>query len=102
MLGGELLRYDLKGTPYEHLRSHYRNRLPDGTIVDFTESQFQGNVPSLPEPTLRQREEVLDPVKYHKTVERYKLLRARVRESIGDQLGAGEFLLTVLLSTIRY
>ncbi|MFY9462114.1 MAG: hypothetical protein WAP51_02840 [Candidatus Sungiibacteriota bacterium] len=80
VLGGELLRYDLKGTPFEHMRSHYMNRLPDGTIVDFTEAQFGVSVPVLPEPVVRKREEVLDPVKYPKTVERYKLCSKRVRE----------------------
>lgn len=80
VLGGDLLRYDLKGTPFEHMRSHYKNRLPDGTIVDFTEAQFGANALVLPEPVVRSREEVLDPVKYPKTVERYKLFLKRVRE----------------------
>jgi hypothetical protein len=80
VLGGELLRYGLTGTPFEHLRSHYRNRLPDGTIVDFTEDQFGGQVPVLPEPVVRAREEVLDAVKYPKTVERYELFSKRVVE----------------------
>ena len=78
LLGGELLRYDLSGTPFASMRSHYRNHLPDGTVLDFTQDQFQGNVPELPEPAVRKREEVLDPVKYPKTVERYKLLSKRV------------------------
>ncbi len=85
-IGGELLRYDLKGTAFESMRSHYRNRLPSGKIHDFTEEQFQGNTPALPEPVVRAREEVLDPVKYPKTVERYKLLKERVAEVLRAKL----------------
>lgn len=78
ILGGELLRYDLSGTAFSHFRSHYRNRLPDGTILDFTEEQFSGQLPALPEPIVRMRQEVLDPVKYPDTVSRYKLFKKHV------------------------
>lgn len=84
VMGGELLRYDLAGTPFAGMRSHYRNRLPDGRVVDFTEAQFQGRLPeNLPEPVVRQSLELLDPEKYPKTVERYERFKKRVVEAIG-------------------
>ena len=76
ILGGELLRYDLKGTPFEHLGSHYKLRLNDGTILDFTEEQFWGRPPVWGEPIVRTRAELLDPAKNprnQKTLERYNL-----------------------------
>lgn len=81
VLGGELIRYDLKGTSYEHLGSHYKLCLPDGTILDLTEAQFQGQPPAWGEPKVRTREELLDPIKNPKnkrTLERYELLKRRV------------------------
>lgn len=78
VMGGELLRYDLSGTPFAAMRSHYRNRLPDGTLVDLTQEQFQGQLPDLPEPVVRARSEVLDPVKYPDSVRRYELFKRRV------------------------
>lgn len=38
LFGGELLRASLAGTEFAHMRSHYWNRLPDGTADDFTKS----------------------------------------------------------------
>ena len=82
--GGDFLRYDLAGTSFAAMRSHYKNRLPDGTVFDATEKQFQGRIAfaDLPEPLTRMREEILDPVKYPETVRRYKEFRARVGEQI--------------------
>lgn len=81
VLGGEMLRYDLKGTPYENLGSHYKNRLPDDTIVDFTEAQFQGCPPVWGEPIVRMHHELLDPdinPKNRETRKRYALFSQRV------------------------
>lgn len=83
VVGGELLRYDLAGTPFAGMRSHYRNRLPDGRIVDFTEAQFQGRFPeNLPEPVVREPFELLDPLKYPKTVQRFELFKKRLNDAI--------------------
>lgn len=45
LFGGELRRASLNGTPFAELRSHYWNAFPDGTMEDFTASQFQENYP---------------------------------------------------------
>lgn len=88
VLGGTLLRYDLSGTPFAAMRSHYRNRLPDGTVEDFTEEQFAGGITfaDLPDPVERAREEVLDPVKYPKTVERYAKFKERANKCLSLRL----------------
>ncbi|MDP3645620.1 MAG: hypothetical protein Q8R25_00845 [bacterium] len=79
IFGGDLLRYDLKGTKFEFMGSHYSNRLSYDRLVDFTASQFSGEnpCPSIT-PTVRERSTVLDPVKYPKVVARYKQLFWRV------------------------
>lgn len=82
VLGGELLRYDLKGTLYEHGGSHYKLRLADGTILDFTEEQFRGKPPVWGEPAVRTRPELLDPAKNPRnqnTLRRYRIFRERVK-----------------------
>ena len=83
VLGGELLRYDLSGTPFAAMGSHYKLRLSDGTILDFTEAQFQGYPIEWKEPIVRQRKELLDPAvnpRNQKTLERYNLFRGRVNQ----------------------
>jgi hypothetical protein len=91
IFGGELLRYDLAGTKYAPV-SHYANRLPDGSVYDSTECQFDADF-SLEgiEPTVRPREYVLDKKKFPKSVARYTLLCRRMAaldssfaEAIGD------------------
>lgn len=42
LFGGTLMRVSLEGTPFETMRSHYFNVLPDGTAQDFTAPQFCG------------------------------------------------------------
>lgn len=74
MYGGELLRASLERTEFEYGRSHYWNRLPDGTEVDLTEAQFEGRKPELIG-EVRTREYVLS---YEPTRKRYELLKAEV------------------------
>lgn len=74
LLGGELLRASLEGTEFEYGKSHYWNRLQDGTEVDFTEVQFEGRKPKLVGEQ-RTREYVLS---YEPTKQRYELLKAAV------------------------
>ncbi|MDO8561063.1 MAG: hypothetical protein Q7R91_02510 [bacterium] len=81
MFDGKLLRYDLKGTPYEHMGSHYKLRLPDGIILDFTEAQFQGKPPVWGEPKVRTRDELLDPAinpRNQETRDRYTLFMRHI------------------------
>lgn len=85
MCGGDLLRFDLTLFPkFAAMRSHYKNRLPKGTVVDFTAGQF-GNALEyflLVNPTVRRREEVLDQEKYPDSVRRYNLFRERFFEAL--------------------
>ncbi|MDO8521130.1 MAG: hypothetical protein Q7S52_03370 [bacterium] len=89
LFGGELLRASLEPFPeFAHMGSHYWNRLPDGTEVDFTEPQFFGRRPALVG-ELRTRNYVLyDPKtgEPREIVARYKLLAlrlARIRSGAG-------------------
>jgi len=47
IFGGKLLRASLDQTEFASLRSHYWNLLPDGTEIDFTQSQFGDRRPLL-------------------------------------------------------
>jgi hypothetical protein len=67
--GGELLRCVVDG----HV-SHYFNRLPDGTEIDLTRSQFKGRS-HFSEPEIRNRSYVLS---YPATAARYELLKERI------------------------
>lgn len=72
--GGELLRASLENTPFDYAGSHYWNRLPDGSQVDLTIDQFEGQSLDLTgEP--RTREYVLS---YQETLDRYLILIAAV------------------------
>lgn len=72
LFGGELLRVSLEGVAgFEHLRSHYFNRLPDGSIRDFTRGQFGDQYPIFKETERRPRAYVLS---FAESRERYKLL----------------------------
>ena len=82
VLGGDLLRYDLSGTPFAAMGSHYKLRLHDGTILDFTDAQFGGHSIAWGEPKVRTRKELLDPAKNPRnqgTLDRYNLFRGRVK-----------------------
>lgn len=61
LFGGELLRISLEGTEFADSRSHYYNRLPDGSLFDVTEDQFQGRLRTTELPSeVRTREYVLN------------------------------------------
>lgn len=66
-VGGELLRAVVDGV------SHYWNRLPDGSEVDATRSQFVRWCPT--DVSIRDREYVLS---FPDTVQRYAILRRRI------------------------
>jgi len=99
LFGGEMLRASLAGVPgFGPRDSHYWNRLPDGTVVDFTQSQFR-TYPTLPEPVLRTRDYVIfGPPEadeklravFRNTRRRYTLLRWRLEERLAS--GNGLFL----------
>ena len=73
--GGALIRQSLDGIAgLEYLRSHYSNRLPDGTEADYTLGQFQGKLPADLSKEERPRERVLS---YPDTQKRYQLLKNR-------------------------
>lgn len=74
-LGGDLLRCKLDDGD-----SHYWNRLPDGTEIDFTEDQFEyTKQKDVGETIVRDREYVLS---FPDTLERYKLLKRKVMENL--------------------
>lgn len=72
LFGGDLLRASLANVPgFEHMRSHYWNRLPDGSEIDFTKPQFGDNYPQGLKGEIRDRNYVLS---FEETKKRYKLL----------------------------
>jgi len=78
LFGGELLRGSLLEVPgFEYMRSHYWNRLTDGTVEDFTKSQFGDRYPEGLKSEPRDRSYVLS---FTETAKRYKLLAWRLAE----------------------
>lgn len=81
IFGGVLLRASLEPYPkFAHLRSHYWNKLSDGSELDFTESQFCGHRPALIG-EIKTREYVLYDPKTglpREIMSRYKLLVSRL------------------------
>lgn len=76
LFGGELLRASLTEVPgFEHMRSHYWNKLADGSTNDFTKPQFGNNYPTGLKAEVRERSYVLS---YPETAKRYKLLSFRL------------------------
>lgn len=76
LFGGELLRASLVGIPgFEHILSHYWNKLADGSIEDFTKSQFGANYPTGLKAEVRTRFYVLS---FPETAKRYNLLVSRL------------------------
>lgn len=72
LFGGELLRGSLMNVSgFEHMRSHYWNKLDGGIVADFTSSQFKGNYPRGLKAEIRDRFYVLS---FPETLKRYKLL----------------------------
>lgn len=80
-LDGELLR-DAVTAP--HVEKHYYNRLPDGSVIDLTSSQYQSDAKRVLSPPSAGthpsvREKLLsDP----STARRYSLLRERVKATL--------------------
>lgn len=82
LFGGELLRGSLTEVPgFEHMRSHYWNKLADGNIEDFTKPQFGANYPHGLKAEVRERSYVLS---FPETVKRYKLLALRLAKGISN------------------
>ena len=82
LFGGELLRASLTEVPgFEHMRSHYWNKLPDGSVDDFTKPQFGENYPNGLKAEVRDSSYVLS---YPETAKRYKLLTFRLAKTISE------------------
>jgi hypothetical protein len=79
LFGGDLLRVSLEGTEFAEGRSHYFNRLPDGTVIDVTREQFQGRLPENLPAQERTREYVIGNID---TCQRYLALRARLLDAL--------------------
>ncbi|MBI2108753.1 MAG: hypothetical protein HYT93_01040 [Parcubacteria group bacterium] len=74
MFGGTLLRVSLTDTPFKAMRSHYFNKLPDGTVIDFTKEQFGKLYPSGLKTKTRTCGSILE---HESTRNRYKKLALR-------------------------
>lgn len=85
MFGGEILRASLLEIPeFAQMRSHYWNRLPNGTEIDVSRSQFGQQYPTLVgEP--KDRHEILNLTKNPDTVRRYDRLRLRMVAELSGQ-----------------
>lgn len=80
IFGGELLRASLEPYPkFKHMRSHYFNALPDGTVIDFTAPQFGNEYPEGMQTEQRTRTYVLENQETHK---RYNMLIHRYFKKI--------------------
>lgn len=87
LFGGELMRASLENTKFVHMRSHYWNRLQDGTEIDFSNSQFGTQYPQGLQGEVRTRDYVLfDPAtgQPREIMERYNLLKQRLRKFINS------------------
>lgn len=81
--GGELLRASLVGVSgFEHMGSHYWNRLADGTVKDFTKPQFGERYPAGLKAEVRSRSYVLS---FPETAKRYKLLVSRLVKLLNNK-----------------
>ena len=81
LFGGDLLRASLENTVFSAMRSHYWNKLPDGSEVDFTKPQFKDVVLSL-EGAVRERSYVLS---FPETKSRYQKLALRLAKQVQPQ-----------------
>lgn len=76
--GGELRRIYLTSVPHlSHLRSHYINILPDGTVCDATSEQFSTPLPADLPYEHRNRERLLANAD---TAARYLVLKTKVKQ----------------------
>lgn len=81
-LGGEILRVSLKDVPeYASVGSHFLNRLPDGSKIDLTYTQFQKTIPTNLKEETREREQILS---RKDTSTRYLKIRRRLDEILQD------------------
>lgn len=78
LFGGDLLRGSLEGTPFSEMRSHYWNRLPEGTELDLSAPQFGENYPKNMQAEIRPRSYLM--TNTH-TQTRYELLRQRFQKN---------------------
>lgn len=81
-LGGEMRRASLAGTSFADMGSHYWNVLSEGTEIDFTEAQFQGNRPNFTEYTNRTAAYVLG---NERTKMRFKELSFNLAKALDPQ-----------------
>ncbi|MBI2063525.1 MAG: hypothetical protein HYT65_00825 [Candidatus Yanofskybacteria bacterium] len=82
LFGGDLLRASLEKVPgFENMRSHYWNKLADGSIIDLTASQFGTRYPHGLNHESKQRSYVLS---YPETAKRYKLLALRLAKILNN------------------
>ncbi|MDO8574807.1 MAG: hypothetical protein Q7R61_00820 [bacterium] len=83
LFGGELLRGSLMEVPgFEHMRSHYWNKLADRSVEDFTKPQFGEKYPEGLKAEAKDRFYVLS---FPATAKRYKLLAFRLAKLLsGD------------------
>lgn len=79
LFGGELLRASLENTVFATMRSHYWNKLPDGSEVDFTKLQFENNFPDGIESKVKNRSYVLS---FPETKVRYQKLALRLAKKV--------------------
>ncbi|MBI2099037.1 hypothetical protein HYT45_01320 [Candidatus Uhrbacteria bacterium] len=86
LFGGELLRGSLLEVPgFEYMRSHYWNRLADGTVEDFTKPQFGDKYPEGLKSEPKDRSYVLFDPKTgapREIMKRYKLLAWRLAKAL--------------------
>ncbi len=81
LFGGNLLRASLQDTEFAHMRSHYWNKLADGSEEDFTKPQFGEHYPQVLKAEPRDRSYVLQ---YIETAKRYKLLALRLAKTLNN------------------
>jgi len=75
LFGGELMRASLENTDFADMRSHYWNKIENGSEKDFTSPQFGDVYPEGLEPEVRTREYLLS---NDNTRNRYELLKKRL------------------------
>lgn len=81
-LGGDLIRYEINGNQLHE--THYMNKLPDGTVVDTTASQYPSLVdmklkPTNTSETISIRDKRLAD---KSTSERYAILKRKVEQQL--------------------
>ncbi len=75
LFGGVILRKSYIENGIEN--SHYLNKLPDNTEIDFTKDQFKGNIPNFSKTEERTKDKILS---NPNTLKRYNLLISRFKK----------------------